>query len=216
VEDPVEYQMDGVSQVNVNLKRGLTFAASLRSILRQDPDVIMIGEIRDKETIEIAVRAALTGHLVLSTLHTNDAPSTITRMVDMGLDPFLISSSVRLIAAQRLVRKLCENCKEEFQAPRERLLSLGFSEEECEGARLFRAVGCVRCGQGYRGRFALLETMPVSEEIKRMILRGGSALDIRDQAMKEGMISLRRCGIVNVIKGNTTVEEVLKVSSNEV
>jgi len=215
VEDPVEYKMDGINQVSVNVKRGLTFAAALRSILRQDPDKVMIGEIRDTETIEIAVKAALTGHLVLSTLHTNDAPSTITRMVDMGVDPFMIASSTLLIAAQRLVRKLCEYCREEHEVPpKERLLELGFTEEEAENPDLVihRAVGCNKCNNGYRGRFALLETMPITESVKRLILRGSSAVDIKDEAVKEGMLTLRRCGLLNVMRGKTSVEEVLRVT----
>jgi len=215
VEDPVEYKMDGINQVSVNVKRGLTFAAALRSILRQDPDKVMIGEIRDTETIEIAVKAALTGHLVLSTLHTNDAPSTITRMVDMGVDPFMIASSTLLIAAQRLVRKLCEFCSEEHEVPaKERLLELGFLEEEAENPELVihRAVGCNKCNNGYRGRFALLETMPITEGVKRLILRGASAVDIKEQAVKEGMLTLRRCGVLNVMRAKTSIEEVLRVT----
>ena len=218
VEDPVEYKMDGVNQVSVNVKRGMTFAAALRSILRQDPDKVMIGEIRDTETIEIAVKAALTGHLVLSTLHTNDAPSTITRMVDMGVDPFMISSSTQLIAAQRLVRKLCPHCKESYEVPpRERLLELGFLEEEVEDPELslFHNVGCTKCNSGYRGRFALLETMPITEGLKRLILRGASALEIKDGAVKEGMLTLRRCGILNVIRGKTSLEELLRVTLSD-
>jgi type IV pilus assembly protein PilB len=215
VEDPVEYKMDGINQVSVNVKRGLTFAAALRSILRQDPDKVMIGEIRDTETIEIAVKAALTGHLVLSTLHTNDAPSTITRMVDMGVDPFMIASSTLLIAAQRLVRKLCEFCSEEHEVPpKDRLLELGFKEEEAENPELVihRAVGCNKCNNGYRGRFALLETMPITEGVKRLILRGASAVDIKAEAVKEGMLTLRRCGILNVMRAKTSIEEVLRVT----
>jgi type IV pilus assembly protein PilB len=215
VEDPVEYKMDGVNQVSVNVKRGLTFAAALRSILRQDPDKVMIGEIRDTETIEIAVKAALTGHLVLSTLHTNDAPSTITRMVDMGVDPFMISSSTLLIAAQRLVRKLCEYCREPIETPpKERLVELGFTEEEAEDPELtiHRPGGCAKCTGGYRGRFALLETMPITEGLKRLILRGASALEIKEQAVKEGMLTLRRCGVLNTIRGRTSMEEVVRVT----
>jgi len=215
VEDPVEYKMDGVNQVSVNVKRGMTFAAALRSILRQDPDKVMIGEIRDTETIEIAVKAALTGHLVLSTLHTNDAPSTITRMVDMGVDPFMISSSTTLIAAQRLVRKLCPHCREEYEIPpRERLLELGFLEEEVEdtGLTLYHNAGCTKCNSGFRGRFALLETMPITDSLKRLILRGASALEIKDEAVKEGMLTLRRCGILNVIRGKTSLEELVRVT----
>jgi type IV pilus assembly protein PilB len=213
VEDPVEYQVLGVNQVQVSEKRGLTFAAALRSILRQDPDVIMIGEIRDTETIEIAIKAALTGHLVLSTLHTNDAASTISRMVDMGVDPFMVASSTLLVSAQRLARRLCKYCKGPLEAPKERLLAVGFLESEVETAQLFRPVGCGRCKQGYAGRFALLETMPLNEDLKRMIVEGRSAMDIKNRAVTEhGMITLRRCGVLNVIRGNTSIEEVLRTT----
>ncbi len=215
VEDPVEYQLEGINQVPVNVKRGLTFAVALRSILRQDPDVILIGEIRDAETIEIAVKAALTGHLVLSTLHTNDAPSTITRMVDMGLDPFMVASSVVLVAAQRLARSLCDHCKERIEAPEERLVSNGFTEEESEEAELYRAVGCGRCSGGYKGRFALLETLPLIDRLKRMIIAGQSALDIKKAAIEEGMITLRRAGLLNVLRGKTSLEEVLRVTISD-
>ena len=214
VEDPVEYTIDGVNQVPVNPKRGVTFASALRSILRQDPDVILLGEIRDKETIEIAVKAALTGHLVLSTLHTNDAPSTVTRMVDMGLDPFMVASSTILICAQRLARKLCTYCREPIERPpKERLLALGFTEEDLEkDFTIYKAVGCPRCNGGYKGRFALLETMPLSEDLKRMIVDRADVQDIKKKAIEEGMLTLRRCGILNVIKGNTSLEEVLRVT----
>jgi type IV pilus assembly protein PilB len=217
VEDPVEYQLEGVNQVQVNPKAGLTFAGALRSILRQDPDVVMIGEIRDSETIEIAVKAALTGHLVLSTLHTNDAPSTITRMVDMGVDPFMVASSTLLVSAQRLARKLCEHCKEPLAAPKDRLLHIGFTEEEIEDdLTLYQPKGCTRCGNaGYAGRFALLETLPMSDEIKRIIVEGGSAVDIKEMALEQGMITLRRCAILNAIRGNTSIEEVLRVTLSD-
>jgi type IV pilus assembly protein PilB len=215
VEDPVEYQLEGVNQVQVSVKRGLTFAAALRSILRQDPDTIMIGEIRDQETVEIAVKAALTGHLVFSTLHTNDAPSTITRMVDMGVDRFLVASSVCCVAAQRLARKLCEECKKplDVKPPRDHLLALGFLPEEIDNLVLYHAVGCPRCeGKGYKGWFALLETLPLTDDVRRVIIKGGSAIEIREMAMKEKMINLRRCGLLNVIKGRSSLEEVLKVT----
>ena len=216
VEDPVEYQLEGVNQVQVNPKAGLTFAAALRSILRQDPDVVMIGEIRDRETIEIAVKAALTGHLVLSTLHTNDAPSTITRMIDMGVDPFMVASSTLMVSAQRLCRKLCKHCKEEVHAPVRRLTNIGFTEEEAEADPvLYNAKGCPRCNKGYSGRFAILETLPMTDEIKRIIIEGGSALDIRNEALEQGMITLRRCAILNAIRGNTSVEEVLRVTLSD-
>jgi type IV pilus assembly protein PilB len=215
VEDPVEYQLEGVNQVQVSVKRGLTFAAALRSILRQDPDTVMIGEIRDQETIEIAVKAALTGHLVFSTLHTNDAPSTITRMVDMGVDPFLVASSVCCVAAQRLGRKLCQDCKRplDYKPPEDHLLDLGFTPEEIKELVLHEPGGCPRCDQkGYKGRFALLETLPMNDDLRRVIIKGGSALDIRDVALEHGMITLRRCGLLNVIRGRTSLEEVLKVT----
>ena len=212
VEEPVEYQLEGVNQVPVNVKRGLTFAAALRSILRQDPDIIMVGEIRDLETVEIAVKAALTGHLVLSTLHTNDAPSTITRMVDMGVDPFMVASSTILVSAQRLARKLCDECKEPFEPPPERLISVGFKPDEIHGMTLFRPKGCGRCTMGYKGRFALLETLPVTSDIARLIIQGKSAMDIKVLALEQGMITLRRCGLLNVKRGRTSIEEVLNAT----
>jgi type IV pilus assembly protein PilB len=213
VEDPVEYQLDGVNQVPVNVKRGLTFAAALRSILRQDPDIIMIGEIRDKETVEIAVKAALTGHLVLSTLHTNDAPSTITRMLDMEVDPFMVASSTVLVSAQRLARKLCEECREEIEIKPAAVLSLGAAETDFAGGlHIHRPVGCARCTSGYRGRFALLETMPMTDVIRRIIIDRGSVMDIKKQALTDGMVTLRRCGILNAIRGKTSLEEVIQVT----
>jgi type IV pilus assembly protein PilB len=215
VEDPVEYQLDGINQVPVNPKRGLTFAGALRSILRQDPDVILIGEIRDTETVEIAVKAALTGHLVLSTLHTNDAASTVTRMIDMGLDPFMVASSVLLVAAQRLARVLCPACKEKIEVPAERLISNGATEEEAKNAEIYRAAGCSRCSGGYKGRFALLETLPMSDRVKRLIIEGKSAVDIKQAGVEEGMLSLRRCGILNAMRGKTSLEEVLRVTMSD-
>ncbi len=216
VEDPVEYQVDGINQVQVNVKSGLTFAAALRSILRQDPDTVMIGEIRDPETIDIAIKAALTGHLVLSTLHTNDAASTISRMLDMGVDPFMVASATLLVSAQRLVRRLCPRCKETIEVKPEKLRDLGYSEEEIKkGVELWRAVGCNRCAAGYAGRFALLETLPISEAIKKMIIDGHSAIEIRHKALEEGMISLRRAALLNAARGNTSVEEVLRVTLSE-
>ncbi len=217
VEDPVEYQLEGVIQVPVNNKRGLTFAAALRSILRQDPDTVMIGEIRDLETVEIAIKAALTGHLVFSTLHTNDAPSTITRMIDMGVDPFLVASATQCIAAQRLARRLCNECKRpvEEKFPKERLLELGFLEADLKDLVLHEAVGCGRCARGYKGRFALLETLPITEDLRRCIITGGSALDIKDIALTEGMISLRRAALLNAMRGKTSIEEVLRVTRED-
>jgi type IV pilus assembly protein PilB len=213
VEDPVEYQLEGINQVPVNVKRGLTFAAALRSILRQDPDIIMIGEIRDKETVEIAVKAALTGHLVLSTLHTNDAPSTVTRMVDMEVDPFMVASSTVLVSAQRLARKLCEECREPVELKTEALLKMGAQPEDLKREiTTYRAVGCARCVSGFKGRFALLETMPMTDSVRRIVIDGGSALDIKKQALAGNMLTLRRCGILNAIRGRTSLEEVIQVT----
>ncbi len=210
VEDPVEYTMEGINQVPVNPKRGLTFAGALRSILRQDPDTVLIGEIRDKETLEIAVKAALTGHLVLSTLHTNDAPSTITRMVDMGMDPFMVASSTLLICAQRLARKLCPHCKKPMEIGEKALLAAGVLKSEigAKGAEMFAPVGCPRCTNGYKGRFALLETLRMTDDIKRMVVDRANVQDIKVQALKEGMITLRRAGLLNFLRGNTSLEEV--------
>ena len=209
VEDPVEYQLEGINQVPVNVKAGLTFGAALRWILRQDPDVVLLGEIRDHETLEIAVKAALTGHQVLSTLHTNDAPSTITRMVDMGMDPFMVASSTLLICAQRLGRKLCANCKRRVELPKDTLLRLGFLESDfAQPLELYEPVGCPRCNGGYKGRFALLETMRMSEPIKRMIVEKAHVADIKKQALSEGMMTLRRCGLMNAMRGKTSLQEV--------
>ena len=212
VEDPVEYQIEGVNQVAVNVKQGLTFASALRSILRQDPDIVLVGEIRDTETAEIAAKAALTGHLVFSTLHTNDAPSTVTRLIDMSIDPFMVASSVLLVAAQRLARRLCTECREPFKPPIERLLDVGFTREQAEAATLYRPKGCSRCLQGYRGRFGLLEVMPITEEIRRLIIEGGSALDIRATALKQGMVGLRECGLRACLEGATSIEEILRAT----
>jgi type IV pilus assembly protein PilB len=213
VEDPVEYELEGINQVPVNPKRGVTFAAALRGILRQDPDVILIGEIRDGETLEIAVKAALTGHLVLSTLHTNDAASAITRMADMGLDPFLVSCSVLMVAAQRLCRSLCANCKKPVEVPKDRLLSLGFLESDFEQPfTLYKAESCSHCSQGYRGRFAILETLVVTDSIKRMIVEKQPVLDIKARAIEEQMLTLRRTAILNALRGKTSLEEVLRVT----
>jgi len=216
VEDPVEYQIEGVTQVPVNVKRGLTFSRALRSILRQDPDTVMIGEIRDLETAEIAIKAALTGHRVFSTLHTNDAASTVVRMVDMGIDPYLVASATQCIAAQRLSRRLCEDCKQEAgPLPAKRLEALGFLPEEAKEARLWEPVGCSRCQGGYRGRFALIETMPLDDEIRRAVVEGASALAIREIALQQGMVTLRRVGLLNALRGKTSLEEVLRVTQGE-
>ena len=214
VEDPVEYTMEGINQVPVNPKRGLTFAGALRSILRQDPDVVLLGEIRDAETLEIAVKAALTGHLVLSTLHTNDAASTVTRMVDMGLDPFMVASSTNLICAQRLARKLCSHCKAPLEVDKSALLRAGLTEEDLarDDLQMFRAVGCGRCTNGYKGRFAILETLRMSDAVKRLIVENKPVQDIKQKALEEGMLTLRRCGLLNFMRGVTTIEEIERVT----
>lgn len=215
VEDPVEYRMDGINQVPVNPKRGITFAGALRSILRQDPDIVLVGEVRDKETADIAVKAALTGHLVLSTLHTNDAASTVTRLVDMGVDPFMVSSSLLLICAQRLGRRLCKSCRVPVEhPPKERLLGVGFLESDFDDLQLFSAnpKGCSRCNGGYRGRFPVLETMPVTTRLRRLVVEGRTAEDIKNLALEEGLLSLRRVGILNAIRGVTSVEEVVRIT----
>jgi len=218
VEDPVEYRMDGVNQVSVNPKRGMTFAGALRSILRQDPDIVLVGEIRDKETADIAVKAALTGHLVLSTLHTNDAASTITRMIDMGVDPFMVSSSVLCICAQRLGRRLCTHCRVPVEDPPvEKLKGLGFLDSDFTPDLVLYSAdpnGCRRCSRGYRGRFAILESMPMSQRLRRMVIEGRSSEEIKAQAIKEELLTLRRVGLLNVIRGVTSVEEVLRVTLN--
>ena len=213
-EDPSEINLPGVNQVNVNEKAGLTFAAALKSFLRQDPDIIMVGEIRDLETADIAIKAAQTGHLVLSTLHTNDAPTTLTRMRNMGIAPFNIASSVILITAQRLARRLCVNCKAAVEIPREALLDAGFEEEELDGSWIpYRPVGCPLCNNGYKGRVGIYQVMPISEEIQRIILRDGSALEISEQARQEGVRSLRGSGLNKVKQGMTSLEEVLAVTN---
>ena len=216
VEDPVEYRMDGINQVPVNPKRGMTFAGALRSILRQDPDIVLVGEIRDKETADIAVKAALTGHLVLSTLHTNDAASTITRLVDMGVDPFMVSSSLLLICAQRLGRRLCAHCRTPVEnPPLPKLLEIGFQESDfTDSLTLYQAnpEGCRHCNTGYRGRFALLETLPLSPRLRRMVVEGASTDELKEQALEEGMITLRRVGLLKALRGVTSVEEVLRVT----
>jgi type IV pilus assembly protein PilB len=209
-EDPSEINMPGVNQVNVNDKAGLTFAAALKSFLRQDPDVIMVGEIRDLETADIAIKAAQTGHLVLSTLHTNDAPTTLTRMRNMGIAPFNIASSVILITAQRLARRLCPTCKAPADIPHETLLDAGFKDEDVDGSWTpYRPVGCSACNNGYKGRVGIYQVMPISEDIQRLILADGSAMDIAKQAESEGVRSLRQSGLGKVRQGVTSLEEVL-------
>ncbi|WP_338795809.1 type IV-A pilus assembly ATPase PilB [Acidovorax sp. DW039] len=213
-EDPSEINLPGVNQVNVNEKAGLTFAVALKSFLRQDPDIIMVGEIRDLETADISIKAAQTGHLVLSTLHTNDAPTTLTRMRNMGIAPFNIASSVILITAQRLARRLCPACKAPADIPHEALLEAGYKEEEIDGTWVtYRPVGCSACNNGYKGRVGIYQVMPVSEEIQRIILRDGSALEIAEQARAEGVRSLRESGLYKAKLGLTSLEEVLAVTN---
>ena len=212
-EDPAEINLPGINQVNVNPKVGLTFASSLKAFLRQDPDVIMVGEIRDLETAEIAIKAAQTGHLVLSTLHTNDAPRTLTRLVDMGVKPYAIATSVSLIIAQRLARRLCANCKEAQEIPKEALKKEGFTDAEIEkGVTVFEAKGCKQCNEGYKGRVGIFEVMEVSEAMGRIIMEGGNAMQIADQAAKEGVIDLRRAGLNKVKEGITGLVEVNRVT----
>ncbi|MCV2349998.1 type IV-A pilus assembly ATPase PilB [Paucibacter sp. Y2R2-4] len=214
VEDPAEINLPGINQVNVNDKAGLSFSAALKSFLRQDPDIIMVGEIRDLETADIAIKAAQTGHMVMSTLHTNDAPKTLTRLLNMGVAPFNIASSVLLITAQRLVRRLCENCKAPAEYPREALLRAGFQEEELDGSwKQYRAVGCSSCNSGYKGRVGLYQVMPITESIQRIILAEGSAMDIAVQAKADGVRDLRQFGLVKVRLGVTTLEEVLAATN---
>ena len=215
VEDPVEIQVPGINQVNMNVKTGLTFAAALRSFLRQDPDIVMVGEIRDLETAEIAVKAAQTGHLVLSTLHTNDAPQSLTRLANMGIPHYNIASSVLLIMAQRLARRLCPHCKEAEQLPREALLEEGFGTDEIEaGLTIYRAVGCDRCTNGYRGRVGIFQTMSVSEEIGNLIMAGGNATQLAEQARLEGAADLRESGLSKVKAGVTSIEEINRVTKD--
>ncbi|HEY6482879.1 MAG TPA: type IV-A pilus assembly ATPase PilB [Steroidobacteraceae bacterium] len=212
-EDPAEINLPGVNQVNVNAKVGLTFAAAMRAFLRQDPDVIMVGEIRDLETAEIAIKAAQTGHLVLSTLHTNDAPQTLTRLIDMGVKPYAIATSVSLIIAQRLARRLCTQCKQPIDIPAEALIKEGFSVGDAgSGLRIFGPKGCQNCTDGYKGRVGIYQVLPVTEAIARIILAGGSAVDIGDQAAKEGVWDLRRAGLEKVRSGMTSLEEVNSIT----
>jgi type IV pilus assembly protein PilB len=210
-EDPVEFNLHGINQVQMKEQIGLNFATSLRAFLRQDPNIVLVGEIRDFETAEIAVKAALTGHLVLSTLHTNDAPSTINRLMNMGIEPFLVSTSVNLICAQRLVRRICKECKESIQMPPQALVDIGFSAEESGGVELFKGRGCANCNNtGYRGRVGLFEVMEISEEIRELILSGASAMELRRKGVEEGMITLRVSGLYKIRGGHTTVEEVVR------
>ena len=214
VEDPAEINLPGVNQVNVNDKAGLTFAAALRSFLRQDPDIIMVGEIRDLETADIAIKAAQTGHMVMSTLHTNDAPTTLTRLLNMGVAPFNIASSVLLITAQRLARRLCENCKQPADYPREAMRKAGFTDDDLDGTwKPYRAVGCTSCNNGYKGRVGLYQVMPITEEIQKIILAEGTALDIAAAAQRDGVRDLRQSGLLKVRSGVTTLEEVISVTN---
>ena len=214
VEDPAEINLPGVNQVNVNDKAGMNFAVALKAFLRQDPDVIMVGEIRDLETADIAIKAAQTGHLVLSTLHTNDAPTTLTRLLNMGVPAFNIAASVILITAQRLARRLCENCKAPADYPREALLRAGFVADDLDGSwRPYRAIGCSACNNGYRGRVGLYQVMPITEAVQRIILAQGNAIDIAEQARRDGVRDLRQAGLLKVRNGVTTLEEVISVTN---
>ncbi|MCK6420002.1 MAG: type IV-A pilus assembly ATPase PilB [Aquabacterium sp.] len=214
VEDPAEINLPGINQVNVNDRAGLNFAAALKSFLRQDPDIIMVGEIRDLETADIAIKAAQTGHLVMSTLHTNDAPTTLTRLQNMGVAPFNIASSVILITAQRLARRLCENCKTPAEYPRDALLRAGYRPEDLDGSwKPYRAVGCSSCNNGYKGRVGIYQVMPITEAQQRIILAEGTAIDIAEQARKDGVRDLRQAGLLKVRTGHTSLEEVIAVTN---
>ncbi len=210
-EDPVEFQLGGVNQVQMKEQIGLNFAAALRSFLRQDPNIILVGEIRDFETAEIAIKAALTGHLVLSTLHTNGAPETITRLMNMGIEPFLVATSVHLICAQRLVRRICKDCIEPFDVPPQTLIDAGFTPEESKTVKIQKGKGCGVCNNtGYKGRCGLYEVMEVDDEIRELVLVGASALELKKKAIERGMITLRRSGLIKVMAGMTTLEEVAR------
>ncbi len=211
-EDPVEINVMGINQVNVNPVAGLDFSVALRAFLRQDPDIIMVGEIRDLETAEIAVKAAQTGHLVLSTLHTNDAPQTLTRLANMGVPPYNIASAVHLIMAQRLARRLCNNCKKELDIPREALIKSGFKEDQLNGLKVYGAVGCDQCTKGYKGRVGIYQVMPVSEEMGRIIMEGGNSMQLEEQAKIEGVADLRESGLKKVVAGVTSLEEIDRVT----
>ena len=212
-EDPVEYNLFGINQVQMHDEIGLNFAMALRSFLRQDPDIIMVGEIRDFETAEIAVKAALTGHMVLSTLHTNDAPATIFRLLNMGVEPFLITASVNLVLAQRLARRVCADCKAPTTVERSVLKDIGFTDEQIGRAKLMKGTGCKTCnGTGYKGRVALYEVLRFNDQLKEMVLGGSSAAELKLAAIKNGMISLRMAGILKAIDGMTTTEEILRVT----
>ena len=210
-EDPVEFNLPGINQVQMKEQIGLNFAAALRSFLRQDPNIVLVGEIRDFETAEIAIKAALTGHLVLSTLHTNDAPSTISRLMNMGIEPFLVATSVNLIQAQRLIRRICKDCKQEHPMPPEALIEVGFTPEECKTMKTFKGKGCATCNDtGYKGRIGLYEVMEITDELRELILIGASALELRKKAVDDGMITLRESGLHKIRAGVTTIEEVVR------
>jgi len=210
-EDPVEFNLPGINQVQMKEQIGLNFAAALRSFLRQDPNIILVGEVRDFETAEVAIKAAMTGHLVLSTLHTNDAPSSINRLMNMGIEPFLVATSVHLIAAQRLVRRICSSCKEPMEVPGQALLNIGFAEKEIKALKLFKGRGCDRCSStGYKGRVALYEVMDIHDDIRELILSGASAVELRSKAIENGMITLRGSGLQKIRDGVTTIDEVVR------
>jgi type IV pilus assembly protein PilB len=210
-EDPVEFNLTGINQVQMKEQIGLNFATALRSFLRQDPNIVLVGEVRDFETAEIAVKAALTGHLVLSTLHTNDAPSTVSRLMNMGIEPFLVATSVNLIQAQRLVRRVCKDCKTEIRLPKEALIDVGFAPSEASELKTFKGQGCSTCnGTGYKGRIGLYEVMEITDEVRELILVGASALELRKKAMDEGMLTLRASGLEKIRQGLTTIEEIVR------
>jgi len=214
-EDPVEIRLPGVNQVQQNVKRGMTFAAALRSFLRQDPDIIMVGEIRDLETAEIAVKAAQTGHMVLSTLHTNDGPQTIARLMNMGIAPFNITSSVTLVIAQRLARRLCSNCKRPANLPDNALLAEGFTQAQLDaGITLYEPVGCDECTEGYKGRTGIYQVMPMSEEISVIVLEGGNAIQIAEAAQRAGINDLRQSALVKAAAGTTSLAEINRVTKD--
>ncbi len=213
-EDPVEINLTGINQCHMNPKAGLTFATALRAFLRQDPDIIMVGEIRDLETAEIAIKAAQTGHMVMSTLHTNDAPQTLTRLANMGIPPYNIASSVNLIIAQRLARRLCNNCKQPADIPKEALIEEGFTEEEIKDLKVYGPVGCDQCADGYKGRVGVYQVLPVSEAIGRIIMENGNAMEIADQAKKEGIADLRESGLKKVKDGVTSLDEINRVTKD--
>jgi type IV pilus assembly protein PilB len=215
-EDPVEYNLHGINQVQMHDEIGLNFAMALRSFLRQDPDIIMVGEIRDFETAEISVKAALTGHMVLSTLHTNDAPATISRMLNMGVEPFLITASVNLVLAQRLARRVCVDCKREIEIDHQAMLDMGVTEEQLQTARIVKGAGCTTCNNtGYKGRVALYEVMKFTDNLKEMVLQGASTAELKVAAIREGMNTLRASGITKILEGVTTPEEILRVTMSD-